>query len=288
MSNECYPSSGFLPKGKLVIRIAPWQNLQKYVTEAQNLQNSDPPLPNQVQTVLVELNDAAQDLHSNVLPKANELLNSLYNFGSTANATFNALKALMSQAEPTKSAIESLLGSLKLAAITAQKTTFAVVDGLTNFGIVTTDGGKALTSLLETTKTSISQSNTTIVSAVQDLNQQLAATNLDIGIIHGGMQTIKQVAGELAGIELTGLTFPVDVALTAEKNAAADISALSQAWGVLVNQLTNLLTKVIDDKVDLQQELCFSELALTAASKAWSKIAAEAHDHMMKFYITPQ
>jgi hypothetical protein len=289
MNDGCYPSGAFLRDGELVIQNAPWQDLQQYIDEITNL----PPSPNQqAQIILARLGQAAQDL-KDVLPKANEMGNSLYNFGTTAGATLKGLAQLMRQDQPNKAAVEQLLGNLRSAASEAQEHPAALANTLTSFCAATTAGSTSLASLVSTATSSIAQANKTILATAKDLEQQLVAANLDVVATAADIQKIKQAAGQLAEIELDGPMFSVAAGIAAGVAAGTaaglGVSALGQAWQRLVSQLTDQLAKFADaNEAALKQDLCLSESQLTAAAQAWDDVARKAHEFMMNFYAKPE
>jgi hypothetical protein len=285
MPDECYPSRGLLADGKLVLRGEPWQNLQKYIVDVTNL----PQLPDpQAQPIFDTLHQAAEELKTDGLPKANELANNLYNFGTTVESTFRGLTRLMEQAEPPKPAIEQLLGNLQSMASSAEEAVPHVAAGLASFLDKTTAGGNELAALLEAGKRSIAQASGMIMITAQHLEQQVSAPNLDVAAIEMDVQKIQQATAQLAGVRLAGLAFPVEPGVEAGTAAAEDANALGQAWHALVTQLTELVKRVKDPEADLKQEPCLSEFQLAAASRAWKDIAGAAHGVMLNFYVTPQ
>jgi hypothetical protein len=260
--------------------------LQQYINDM-----TLPRSPNQqAQAILAELGQAAQALKETALPEANELGNTLYNFGSTAVGTFEGLKQLMNP--PNKDAIEQLLGNLSTMATEAKNHAPAVADRLNSFCDATTAGRTALANLVSTATSSIAQANETILATAKDLEQQLAAPNLDVGAAAADIRKIKQAAGRLAEIELDGPTFSVEArvaaGVAAGTAAALAVGALGQAWQRLVSQLNDQLAKVTDaNEADLKQDPCLSELQLEAASRAWKDVASKAHEFMMDFYVKP-
>jgi hypothetical protein len=263
----------------------PWQNLQKYIVDATNL----PQLPDpQAQAVFASLHQAAEELKTDVLPKVNELANSLYNFGETVESSFRGLMRLTAQPQPPKSAVEQLLGNLQSMASSAEDAVPIVAAGLASFLDKTTAGGNELAVLLDGAKSSIAEANRAIMKTAQDIEQQLSALNLDAAAIEMDVATIEQAASQLAGVRLAGLAFPAAPGVEAGTSAAADVDALRQAWHTLVTQLTELVNRVKDTEADLKQEPCLSEFSLEAASRDWKNIADAAHTLMLNFYVTPQ
>lgn len=279
LSSNC----GFLLAGKLVLQLPPWQNLQKYLTDAINV----PPSSNkQAQTILDELHAAAGVFKSDVLPNANELGNAIYNYGSTAQATLNALSRME---KPGKDTLLGLFGNLKDSAAEAKGGIETVMSGLASFNKATVSGGQALAELLESVKRTIAQANGTIQTSTKDLQQQLSAPNLDVTAVEADIQSIQQAASQLAEVKLAGLTFSVASGVEAGTAAASDVKALGEAWGSLVNQLTQVLDTLANSTTDdLKQEPWLSEFLMARAEKTWQDIAAQAHDFMMNFYVTPQ
>jgi hypothetical protein len=288
MNDGCYPSGAFVRDGELVIENAPWQALQQYIDKITNL----PPSPNQqAQIILARLGQAAGDV-KDVLPEANELGNSLYNFGRTAGATLKGLAQLMGQDQPNKAAVEQLLGNLRSKASEAQKLIPALADKLKSFCAATTAGSTSLSSLVSTETSSIARANETILTTAKDLEQQLAAANLDVVAAAADIQKIKQAADQLAEIELDGPTFSVAsefaAGVAAGTAAGLGLSAFGQAWQALVSQLTDQLARVADaNETALKQDPCLSESQLTAAAQAWDDVARKAHEFMMNFYVKP-
>jgi hypothetical protein len=279
-------NSGFLPIGKLVLQLSPWQNLQKYLTGAINAQ----PSPNmQAQVILKELHATAEDFKSDVLPNANELGNTLYNYGGTASATLQGVSSVMGLPKPDKDALLALFGNLKDSATKAKGGVETVMSGLARFNNAAVSGGKALAELLESAKQTIARTNGTLQTTAKDLHQQLSAANLDVAEVEADIQNIQQAAGQLAEVKLAGLTFPVAAGAEASMAAAADLDALAGAWDALVTQLTQVLDTLANSTADdLKQEPWLSEFQLARAEKSWQDIAAQAHDFMMNFYVTPQ
>ena len=111
---------------------------------------------------------------------------------------------------------------------------------------------------------------------------------MNVTEIEAEIQKIKQAADALAGVHMAGLTFSVEAGVAAGTSAAADVNALSQAWGALVAGLTELQNTVTHDtEAELKKKPCLSELKLAAAIKAWSEITDKAHTFMMNFYVMP-
>ena len=282
LSSNC----GFLLAGKLVLQFSPWQSLQKYLTEAINVQPSS---NNQAQAIQDKLHAVAEVFKREVLPNANELGNAIYNYGSTTNATLQGVSSIMAQPKPDKDVLLQLFGSLKASATEAKGGIETIMSGLASFNRATVSGGQALAELLESAKQTITQANGTIQTTAKDLQQQLSAPNLDVAAVEAGIQNIQQAAGQLAEVKLAGLTFSVAPGVEAGTAAAADVNALSEALGALVTQLTQVLDTLTNCTADdLKKEPWLTEYQLARAEKAWQDIAAQAHDFMMNFYVTPQ
>lgn len=280
---NCYPRDGFMPDGKLVLQNETWGCLNKYVAEAINIPKS----PNaDAQAVLAKLHDAAEKLHNNTLQEVNNSANGLYDFGQTANGTFKGLAALMAKSPPPRDSVESLLANLQEAASKQQKAVQNISGGLAIFQSATTGAGQRLSELLAKAKVTTSQANQSVQTNAKKVESLLAAPDLEVAQLETAMSAIQQASTEMEKVQFFGLTFPAEDGVAASAAGATEIGNLAMAWGTLVTQLTHMVTEV-KGGANLEDEPCLKPVALAAAAKDWSNVAAQARSFMTDFYRMP-
>ena len=130
----CYSPKTFTSGNAPLLSLGQWQMLQLYLVDAMNLPLTSTDMPYaDILDIYTKLHNAAIAFHGNVLPKAQILGSQLYNYGKTANLTFNAVVQMMSAAMPNKEAILQLLSYLQTTAENYQTDANEVFTGIENF-----------------------------------------------------------------------------------------------------------------------------------------------------------
>jgi len=281
MSNEkFFTSAGF----EDAFDKAQWGVLQKYLAQASVLPKSQ---DQQTVAILEKVHNAAQTCATSVLPTANAMANTLYNFASTMVATLQAIDNLMSQEAPPKPAIEQLVASLKASATSALSAPQKVSQGLTNFQNLTAGAGHALAEKLSSLIVKVTAVNKSMTNKSEDLARQLSASTLDTVLLGNDIETIQNVAQEFNGISFVGLTFSVQPGVTTAAHLITAVKNETAAWNALIKQLGNLDVQVKQSSVaELKALPCFTPEVFQDAQNRWLAIEQAAHGFMLNFYVT--
>jgi hypothetical protein len=130
----CYNPKIFTPDNKPLLSKGQWSMIQLFLVDAANLPLTNEAFPDPASIPIFKaIHDAAAFFKSDTLPKSNALGNTLYNYGSTANATFAALVNIMETPNPDKNVLLQLFGNLQNFAQQAQIEAKQVFDGTQGF-----------------------------------------------------------------------------------------------------------------------------------------------------------
>jgi outer membrane murein-binding lipoprotein Lpp len=121
MSSGCYNPDTFRPADTPLLAKGQWSMVQLFLVDAANLPLTTEAFPDEgAIPIFRKIHDASAIFASSVLPKSMATGAALYNYGMTSAATFEAVANLLNQANPDRTTLSSLFGSLTKSAADAQ------------------------------------------------------------------------------------------------------------------------------------------------------------------------
>ena len=244
---SCYNPKIFTPDNKPLLSKGQWSMVQLFLVDAANLPLTPDKFPDSAALPIFKaIHDAAAFFKSDTLPKSNELGNTLYNYGSTANATFQALVNIMETPNPDKDTLLQLFGNLKTSAEQAQKDAKVVFDGTQNFLNVLNDQKSKLGIVVTNEVTS----NTGVQSQITLLNNDITTQNSTIQAAQASIVHDKKVIHDTvyySWIPLIGTIVALAEIISSNNDIKAQLVKINNA--VIAIQSDNQQLQPLNQKV---------------------------------------
>jgi hypothetical protein len=243
-ASVCYNPEVFKPNNQPLLSKGQWSMVQLFLVDAANLPlsttgpNSFP--DEKAVPIFRKIHDAAAFFKSNTLPKSNELGNSLYNYGTTAHATFRALINIMDQPKPDKDTLRNLFGNLSSMAAKSQ----------TDAGDVF-NGTKAFANELTTQKPLLETVVRDEITARGGLQSQITILNNDITAQQGTIQSAQAAIVQDRKV-INDTVYYSWIPLVGTIVAVAIIIARNEDIKTQLNRINGAVAKIQEDNGKLQ------------------------------------
>lgn len=334
-----YKPDIFVPENKPLLDKGQWSMVQLFLNNARNLpQSTEGPPPKgfpdpKAIPIFNAIRVASAEFEAKTIPQANELGNKLYNYGSTAVATFKAIIEIMDQPSPDKDVLLQLFGNAKDMAGESETQAKGVSDKVSDYAAVLTTEESKLKIVVEEEVKSGGGLQAQIDRLVADINQQNAAIKqaqaaivsdqkvIDdtvyyswipfIGTIvalaeiitksddiQAQYRTIKAAVtniqnDHLALDPLNARVKQLNYAVTFNGNQINQMDTMGvilgkirSAWSTIDKILGNILGNInLAQANQLKNMPALSAVELTAATSQWQRVANDAHNYMMNFYV---
>jgi hypothetical protein len=224
-----YNPTVFAPNNKPLLDKGQWSMVQLFLNDARRLPTTEQQFPDaRAIPIFNAVRAASSHFELNTLPRANQLGNQLYNYGTTADATFRGVIQLMDQPSPNKDALRQLFGNVRDTAQRCGTEASAVEAAVKDFGNELDTGGRNLKVVVDRELTDAGGLKARIELIQNDIKTQDAAITAAQAAITADQRVINDTV-YYSWIPFIGTIVAVSLIIANEKDIQEKLGIINAA-----------------------------------------------------------